>query len=216
MQTYTQNLLFDIKQKHFDKADEDISKIASTLIAGGNAQAYCRKSKELYNYALQNIVKEIFQSEKKALSSLESIPSERHFFDLQNEIMAIVDRDLLRLDEKIVNKLRPYTAGANIKVMKEIHPLISDFIRRSAKQLKEELQLEMKKRESTASTTNNTINNYGNIGALNQGESISGTQQGSTYHIANKTEFLKKSATVVTIIGGVLAIIKVMYELGVF
>ena len=151
MQRYTKKMLLDIKQTHYNEAENEFSKYKS-LIIGGNIGAYGRKFIEIYTDALVNIIKDIFNSEKKVLSRFTSFPNTQYFVSLKKEVLDIANREIFLLDEKLENQQQPYAIGLNTIPSSIASPLdrlrssIRDRIDRAADQLQEEIKLQLSKK----------------------------------------------------------------------
>lgn len=142
MHDRTKKMLLDSKLTHYNQADSEFSEIGPPLIIGGNIGAYGRKVQELYANAIVNIVKDIFESEKKVLSRFTVFPKTQYFSSLKNEVLGITNREIHLLDEKFKNKLQPYATGPNTISLKDrLQSSMHDRINRAADQLQEEIRL---------------------------------------------------------------------------
>lgn len=206
MQRYTEMMLHDIKQTHYQNADNAFSNAGASLISGRNVGAYGRKFQEFYTIALENIVKDIFKHEQQALSSLEDIPNEQYFLKLKEDILAFVDRELHLLDVKFMQKLAPHKKTANIQIMQNKSYLIHDFVCSKSKQIKEVLELEKNKAAQTPPVINNTVNNYATISTLSQGKDISNTKHETVIHNPQHG-WLQKVAIPVGMLAAIVTII---------
>jgi len=208
MQEYTKKKLRDIKLARYREADDKLSKDGPVLIAGGNSPAYARKSLKLYTIAIENIVNDIFECETHALSSLGEVPDEQYLSELKEDIINITDRELHMSDVKLQQKLAPYTRVANFQTMQDKSGLFHGLISRKAEQLKEELLLTKKRSDNeAASITNNTVNNYGSIDTLSQGQIVSNKQDKTTIH-NQRTGWPKIIALISAVLGFLIIIFK--------
>lgn len=207
MQKYTEKMLRDIKLTYYKVADKALSEDGPPLFVGGNRCAYGRRLVELYTTAVENIIKDIFKCENRALSSLGSLPSEQYFSELKKEIVDITDRELFMLDVKFKEKLHPHPKTATVQIIQNKSGLIHDLICRRTEQLKEELHLERSHAITEGDVIiSNTVNNYGSIDTVKQCEKSSKTRHETTIH-SQRPGWLTKISAPIFVLAALVTII---------
>jgi len=149
MQKYTKKKLRDIKLAHYKEADDELSKNGPALIAGGNEPAYRRNFWKYHTRALENIIKDIAESEKKALSRMTAFPMTQYFSTLKKETLDIIKQEVSMLNKKFGDHLPPNIEGhkhtspnqspQTEKLSDSLHDLISRTVDRLEIELKWQL-----------------------------------------------------------------------------